>query len=322
MQTRKIIPVLFVLLFGAGLSESCSQSSATHVTFEATSPCNNNVKKMLGISPEIKCEMMKWNLRLSYNSSMVNPDAFNLVVEYGMPKQNTKGFETGSMKIDWKGNCTIKKGIEGNPSATVYVLSVDQPKASLRFVRLDQNLLHLLNEDNSLVNGTGAWSFTLNRIAPADASQKIFSLASLPETMVPGALDTVGIFEGRTPCDDYLRGTAATGTMCQIIKCKLILLRDKQTQLPGDFILYTIYVGNGDNDRHSTTGKWQLLKAVAGDPYAVIYSLEPNAGDLTHAVYLVKGDNNVLFFIDNNGRFMVGDSYTSYTLNRKIRTSQ
>jgi len=43
--------------------------------------------------------------------------------------------------------------------------------------------------------------------------------------------------------------------------------------------------------------------------------LEPDSGK-PHSLVLLKADNNILFFLDENMNHMVGDIYTSYTLNR------
>ena len=235
-----------------------------------------------------------------------------------MPKQGTKGFEEGSKKIELKGKCSVEKGIPKNANRAVYVLHADVSGISLSFLQPDQNLLHLLNEDKSLVNGTGAWSYTLNRTDPVRSQPTTFIPNEISATLTVTNSDTVGVFDGRTPCDKHFRALKdipAAG--CQIVKCRLILLRDKKTQGPGNFLLYTIYVGNGDNNRHITTGKWKLIKATADNTSAIIYRLEPDAPASNQPILLLKADDNILFFIDSDGRMMVGNSYASYTLNRK-----
>ncbi len=36
-----------------------------------------------------------------------------------------------------------------------------------------------------------------------------------------------------------------------------------------------------------------------------------------YSLYLLKGDDNILFFVDPNGRLLVGNEDFSYTLNRR-----
>ena len=91
-------------------------------------------------------------------------------------------------------------------------------------------------------------------------------------------------------------------------------MQDKNTRTPDSFLLETIYVGKGDN-RYSTKGKWKLLQVVAGNPTAIVYQLEPDPGNPKKQLLLLKADDNILFFLDNNAHFLVGNDYCSYTLN-------
>ena len=58
-----------------------------------------------------------------------------------------------------------------------------------------------------------------------------------------------------------------------------------------------------------------MLKGTKTDPGAIVYQLEPDSGK-PHSLVLLKADNNILFFLDENMNHLVGDTYTSYTLNR------
>jgi hypothetical protein len=123
----------------------------------------------------------------------------------------------------------------------------------------------------------------------------------------------VGIFEGRTPCNEMLRelnGIASRN--CQGIKCQLILYQDVKTHQPSTFLLHTIYVGAGDT-KYSNTGKW-LMQGTTSSPGAVVYHL--NFDKPQTSLRLLSVDDNVLFFLDKDEKFLVGDTYTSYTLNR------
>jgi hypothetical protein len=46
-----------------------------------------------------------------------------------------------------------------------------------------------------------------------------------------------------------------------------------------------------------------------------VYRLTPGSNGT--ALYLLKGDNNVLFFLDQKEQLLVGNLYFSYTLNRR-----
>jgi len=100
-RNRSILATISCMLW-LGLTSSCSQpaSPAAQSSFYATTPCNESVRKMLGISSGTPCEMIKWHLTLFHDSQKPAAKTFTLVCEYGMPKQNTKGFEEGAKKLN------------------------------------------------------------------------------------------------------------------------------------------------------------------------------------------------------------------------------
>jgi hypothetical protein len=63
------------------------------------------------------------------------------------------------------------------------------------------------------------------------------------------------------------------------------------------------------------TGTWTVLRGARGNPAAVVYQLN---ADASHAsLMLLKGDDNILFFLDGDRNLMIGNGDFSYTLNRK-----
>lgn len=295
-------------------TNSCSQTTPASpiqpAIFTVTTPCNEIITAMLHISPDIKCEMMKWKLTLNQDIKNSNPYTFNLVCEYGSPKQGTTGFTSSAKKTELNGKWTIVNGTPENSEAKVYKLDADNAPVSLSFLNLDQNLLHLLDNDKHLMVGTAAWSYTLNRKNPVPVSPgKVSSRA------VSSALDSIaGIFGGRTPCIKALgdeNGVNING--CQIIKYKLTLYQETKTRTPTTYHLRTIYVGKGDSS-YTNTGKWQIIRGTKADPGAIIYQLE--LVNTQKNVSLMKGDDNILFFLDDKGNLFVGNDYVSYTLNR------
>ena len=59
-------------------------------------------------------------------------------------------------------------------------------------------------------------------------------------------------------------------------------------------------------------GKWQIITRENG---RILYQVRPDDGAYT--LYLLKGDDNILFFTDGNGQLLVGNEDFSYTLNRR-----
>ena len=310
---------LATLFFYCCIGPSCSQQTgpgdkSLSKTFEATTPCSDAVKEMLGIPPDFKCEMMRWKLILS-NDSKKNPSKFDLVCTYGLGKQGTRGFSEGAKTVELKGKWTIEKRKSVN-SDVIITLIADNSPLTLSFFQPGQNLLHLLHKDKQLVNGTAAWSYTFNRTDPVTASTGKFIPRLVSATQLSAVADTVGIFYGRAPCNKALReinNISAEG--CQIIKCRLVLLQDTNTHAPTNFIIQTIYVGKGDN-KYTVTGTWKLLQGTLDNPAAVVYQLLPANAKSQNQLLLVKADDNILYFIDKDTQLLVGDSYSSYTLNR------
>ena len=137
--------------------------SSVPAVFVASTPCSSNTKPLAGISREAGCELIKWELRLWGESGKPTSGVYVRDCTYGMPKQGARGFIDGGSRLHRKGKWTVIKGIGINPAAIIYRLDPDTPRVSVSFLRLNDNLLHLLDSHNQLMIGTGAWSYTLNR---------------------------------------------------------------------------------------------------------------------------------------------------------------
>jgi hypothetical protein len=315
---RQVKASLLTIYFAVcAVVNSCSQTtkpgdSSTPIIFEATTPCKDVVKTMLHIPTNTKCEMMRWTVTLLKDQKTLSPSSYKLTCVYGIGKQGTRGFMEGAETIELAGKLTIEKGIKENKEAVVYKLTSDNSPVSLSFLKLGENLLHLLDIDKHLMVGNGAWSYTFNRIHPVVPSSTKLSLATTSH--VSTGSDTVGVFDGRTPCSDALRALNGISTNeCQIIKCRLALFQDSNTHNPTGFLFQTIYVGAGDT-KYSNTGKWKVMQGLKNDPSSVVYQLDFDKPQLSLA--LVKADDNILYFLDEDKNLMVGNTYTSYTLNR------
>ncbi|WP_157986675.1 hypothetical protein [Chitinophaga alhagiae] len=133
---------------------------------------------------------------------------------------------------------------------------------------------------------------------------------------IPKGPSVLGVFQGRPPCAG-LAGQLQLSVPndCIKLKCDLVLYRQ-----PATFTLYV--VGGGDlvqqdgntYRRKLLKGKWSIVKGLGADPEAAIYVLDFDAPKTR--IYLFKGNENVLFFLDNNKQFRVGNEDFSYTLNR------
>lgn len=323
MKQVKLFFSLLLPLVCLVSTNSCSQTtfsgSANPAVFEATTPCNAAVKNIFQIPQDFKAEMMKWKLILYSNAKSSAPSTYELICTYGIPKQRTKDLMEGAGKIELKGKWKITKGTGGDAEAVVYELNADNSPVSLSFLKPGENLLHLLDADKRMMVGSAAWSYTLNRINPvATSSVKLNAKAGLSTPRITTDSIIVGIFEGRTPCDENLCKLNRISTEgCQGIKCQLILYQDIKTHEPTSFLLHTVYVGKGDT-KYGNTGKWTITRGTKTDATAIVYQLE--ADDPKVSLALMRADDNILFFLDENKDLLTtGSRYTAYTLNRKRR---
>jgi len=159
MLRRTIFLSLTTLLFTASLAHA-------QAVFVASTPCSSGTRPVPGIPADAGCELIKWQLKLSVSGDGSTPGTYALDCDYGIPKQGTRGFINGGKHLHREGKWVIEKGTSRYPNAVIYRLDPDQPKASIAFIKLNENLLHLLDRDQHLMIGTGGWSYTLSKVKP------------------------------------------------------------------------------------------------------------------------------------------------------------
>ena len=92
------------------------------------------------------------------------PGAFKLKYVYGLAQEGTPGFIGGGTTVEAEGVWTIVKGTTSHPHAIVYRLTDNKTNKTISFLKLSDDLLHLLDNNQRLMIGNAAWSYTLNRI--------------------------------------------------------------------------------------------------------------------------------------------------------------
>ena len=126
---------------------------------------------------------------------------------------------------------------------------------------------------------------------------------------MPKGLNVYGTFEGRSPCGISRQMGATMQGDCDHLKWQLILFRDRLTLKPATFLLTTEMF-----DGKPLKGKWAIIHGTKNDPKAIVFAL--GYGQPKQVLYLYKGDENVLFILDKERKFLTGDQDFSYTLNR------
>jgi len=128
---------------------------------------------------------------------------------------------------------------------------------------------------------------------------------------MPKGPSVYGIFEGRSPCDAGIRRQIGGEVLAGLdhLKWQLILFQDSVTRQPTTYMLR-----NEMFERKPLTGKWRVVKDINNILSASVIILEHEQPD--KPLYLLKGDENVLFILDDHFGFLTGDQDFSYTLNR------
>jgi hypothetical protein len=303
-----------VVVFALGISRLLTNASPdVFGVFVGSTPCLEPVRQLLQIhsGSEPEPELMEWKLTFYQEPKTMTPSRYELRCEYGLTAPGKPGLAKGLKTLELKGTWTSSKGTKSNPNATVYELH-----GAVNFLEVDSNVLHVLNTDRSLMLGTGGWSYTLNRAEQAEKAVDVRLLRSAPEmsyqiSPLATGPTVFGIFEGRTPCHGIARQLNITSHVASTkVKWRVTLYQDPGTQNP------TTYKVEGSLFRQtSREGNWTMTRGTEKDPEALVYRLASAKDE--PALLLLKGDDNVLFFLDQKRKPLVGHQEFSYTLNRR-----
>jgi hypothetical protein len=263
------------------------------------------MKSTLYLPSDELIDFMKWELTLTGNA---DKGSFLLNLNYGESQPNTSGFKQGGKNISCSGKYDAVLTESENLHGTVYSLrSNDETGIIIRMIKVNENIYHLLTNDDRLFIGNGGWSYTLNRKPPLHPG----TLPVLTDLEYVLSDTTVkSVFDGRTPCSPIAAeyNFPASGD-CFKIKWRLTLLRDPATHLPGEYILQNIFAGD-----RKATGTWEISVGTPLSPGVVIYRLDP--GKPEKSLSFLAADRNVLYFLDRNDQIFTGNSDFSFTLNR------
>jgi len=239
------------------------------------------VRDFLNIPRTDSVDFIRWKLQL-------NNKEFELNCNYGIGKPNTNGFYDGGKTIQLKGKFTVS----GND------IVLQKAGKYLRMVELNEDLIHIADNNEHLLVGTGGWSYTLNTISPLHSSH--VNLKANMSTVTDSL-----VYVGRTPCG--VPGIIEPGKECYKLKWKIIFYPISNSLHYGRYkILGTAY-----RAQNGKTGTWRMIDGKDG---RIIYEL--NNDQETKYICLVKLDDQVLVFSDGEGKLLVGNEDFSYTINR------
>ena len=311
MKTVAFLKLLFLPLLVFCTAEPSPSSANTFGVFEGTSLCADFVRPFLNIPAAAQCDRIKWKLTLDIDRQTGSPTTYKLNSEYGYHLDNRTLLMKGSNVLT--GRWVITRGAKSDPDARVYQFETDDKQMTISFQALDANVIHLLDRDKTLVKGDSGQSYTLSRTSPVKTPPVAvakFSDKTGGALHSPSRSSVVGVFSGRTPCHEVVQQlNHAVPADCMKLKWSLTLYQDPNTQIPTTYKLRgTLF---RDLDRE---GKWVVVHGRSGDPDALIFKLQPDIG--SGSMLLLNQDDNILFFLNNDGSLMVGNRDFSYTLNR------
>ncbi|MGZ8557541.1 MAG: hypothetical protein ACXWWC_04390 [Chitinophagaceae bacterium] len=138
----------------------------------------------------------------------------------------------------------------------------------------------------------------------------LYSQPGISQPASNSSVNLMGVFDGRTPCRDLAKQINETVTTeCIKIKWRLTLYKNAELVNQGNYELIG-FIYKKDNPR---IGKWHIVKGAHSNPDAIVYQLDQDGRE---PLLLMKGDDNILFFLDQEKKLMVGNRDFSYTLNR------
>ena len=256
---------------------------AKPLVYQGSTPAHRDVRVFLNISLTDSIDFIKWHLA-------IDADRYELSCKYGLAKGGTDGF-TNEKQARFSG----KLAKDGHH----YILRDDD--RNFYILQLNSNLLQLVDRNKKILVGNGGYSYTLNTDTPQKTDQ--LNLSSKQVLMEPEAS-----FQGRTPCQELatMMGLNKSGA-CDKMKWYIIFFADPGTGKPTHYLKG----GRAYKRETMTKGKWETYRGKDG---RVMYKLDPDKGNF--ATYLVKVDDNTLFFTDADGNLLVGNKNFSYTLNR------
>jgi hypothetical protein len=289
-------------------SQRAANAPSIYGVFVGSTPGGEAVRAMLGIPPQAKAELIEWKLTL-YEGRDAPSAAYHLRWSYGPTAPNQPGLSENAAANERRG--TWRMRTDSASRVTTYDLG------GISLLEVSRDVVHLLAADRSLLVGDGGWSYTLTResaLEPkVDPSLAATDAGGESRTISPVSTGSTvfGVFEGRTPCQRIARELgAAVRPGCWKLKWRVTLYQHPQSRQPGTYKVEGTLYGSGARE-----GAWQIQRGTPGEAGATVYTLQPAAGQ--RRLSLLKGDDNVLFFLDSERRPLTGTAGNSYTLDRR-----
>lgn len=154
------------------ISDRSNSSKDSFVVFAGTTPCGNVIRQLHKINrepdcplEECKCIVVEWELTLYVDADTKEPTRYKLKGINRYSVKETNMYSEPGIKSEAEGKWTIIKGTKTNPNAILYQLNPDKQGLSLSFLKLSDNLLHIVDQNEKLMIGNEFHSYTLSRVS-------------------------------------------------------------------------------------------------------------------------------------------------------------
>jgi hypothetical protein len=147
-------------------------SKDSAVVFAGTTPCGNVIRPLHKINPEpdcpleeCKCIMVEWELTLYMDANTKEPTRYTLKGINRHTVKETNMYSEPGIKTRAEGKWAIVRGTKTNPDAIFYQLNPGKPGMDLKFLKLSESILHIVDQNEKLMIGNEFFSYTLNRVS-------------------------------------------------------------------------------------------------------------------------------------------------------------
>jgi hypothetical protein len=262
----------------------CFVADANVRTFVGSTPAHKVVRDFLQISLTDSIDFIRWRIEM-------DAGIYKLQCRYGLAKPGTPGFSNEQ-----------SVAFDGQLSKSGHFYFLKHKGQGVSILEVNANVLHFLDNNNQMLIGNGGYSYALNNTDPIKVDA--FNIPAI-QTSIKSPL----VFEGRTPCRDLpaLLGLNKSEA-CNKMKWYFLFYTDTITGKPSYFLMG----GMGYRKETMARGTWQI---ITEKDRRIIYRVYSDKW--VRPLDLLKGDDNILFFIDVDGRLLVGNEDFSYTLNRR-----
>lgn len=147
-------------------------------------------------------------------------------------------------------------------------------------------------------------------------------LSAQSQNIRPGHSPAPILFVGSTPCDPFIKSLLRIqdDAKCEFLKWELTLYK---SQINSDSFKLSVVYGESQPNTNGfinggkkveITGKYTIGHGIYGNPHIKVYHL--NGASFRSSVLLAEMDQNILHFMDNEKKFIVGNGGWGYVLNR------